>query len=98
MDRRALGFVYQEVRLRCHGKHEHIEISLEAHAQSRGKCSECRQPAPGYDQLPVRWWLFVPLWGIPTYFIYAPRRVECPEHGIGVEHMPWNKEIGRAHV
>lgn len=85
------GFVYREVRLRCHGQHLHIEITLEAHAQSRGQCSECRQPAPGYDQLPVRGWLFVPLWGIPTYFIYAPRRVECPEHGIGVEHMPWNE-------
>jgi hypothetical protein len=24
----------------------------------------------------------VPLWGIPTYFCYAPRRVECGEHGV----------------
>jgi transposase len=34
--------------------------------------------------------LFVPLWNIPTYFYYAPRRVSCPEHGIGVEHLPWS--------
>jgi len=33
----------------------------------------------------------VPLWGIPTYFVYAPRRVECPEHGVVVEHMPWSE-------
>ena len=38
----------------------------------RGRCSECRQPAPGYDRLPERSWLFVPLWGIKTYFRYAP--------------------------
>jgi transposase len=40
--------------------------------------------------LPQRRWLFVPLWGIATYFCYAPRRVECAEHGIVVEHIPWS--------
>ena len=28
---------------------------------------------------PERWWRFVPLWGIATWFRYPPRRVECPE-------------------
>jgi len=37
-----------------------------------------------------RRWLFVPLWNIPTYFCYAPRRVECAEHGVVVEHIPWS--------
>jgi transposase len=40
--------------------------------------------------LPERRWLFVPLWGIPTYFFYAPRRVECTDHGVVVEHIPWS--------
>jgi hypothetical protein len=40
--------------------------------------------------LPERRWLFVPLWGIPTWFCYAPRRVECAEHGVVVEHIPWS--------
>jgi transposase len=57
----------------------------------RGKCSECEQPAPGYDRLEERRWLHVPLWGIPTYFFYAPRRVQCPEHGVVVEAIPWNQ-------
>jgi len=35
--------------------------------------------------------LHVPLWGIPSYFLYAPRRVECPEHGIVVEEIPWSQ-------
>jgi hypothetical protein len=30
------------------------------------------------------------LWNIPTHFHYAARRVECSEHGIGVEHIPWS--------
>jgi transposase len=89
---RFAGFVYQQVRLRCYrGQPQCIEITLEPHAQSRAKCSECRRPAPGYDRLPQRGWLFVPLWGIKTYFVYAPRRVECPEHGIVVEHLPWSQ-------
>jgi transposase len=89
---RFAGFVYQEVRLRCHrGKPLRIEITLEAHQGRPGHCSECRKPAPGYDRLPERSWLFVPLWGIATCFLYAPRRVECAEHGIIVEHLPWSQ-------
>ena len=49
------------------------------------------KPSPGYDQLPERRWLFVPLWGIIVHFFYPPRRVECPEHGVGVEHIPWSQ-------
>jgi transposase len=87
-----VGFVYREVRLHGRkGKPTSIEITLEPHAGIRGRCGECRRPAPGYDQLPERRWLFVPLWGIPTYFRYAPRRVECAEHGVVVEHIPWSE-------
>jgi transposase len=87
-----VGFVYQEVRLRCdHGRPHHIEIKLQPHQGIPAKCSECLEPTPGYDRLPERGWLFVPLWGIKTYFLYAPRRVECPEHGVVVEHIPWSQ-------
>ena len=87
-----VGFVYQEVRLRCHrGRPRCIEIRLEPHRGIRARCSECRRPAPGYDQLPERSWLFVPLWCIKTYFLYPPRRVECPAHGVVVEHIPWSE-------
>jgi transposase len=67
-----------------------IEISLQPHAGIRGRCSQCRRPAPGYDRLPERRWQFVPLWGIGTWFRYAPRRVQCPEHGVAVEYLPWS--------
>jgi transposase len=55
------------------------------------KCSRCLQPAPGYDRLEQRSWLFVPLWGIVTWFLYAARRVHCPEHGVVIEHVPWSE-------
>ena len=31
---------------------------------------------------------FVPLWGMKVFFVYAPRRVDCPQCGIKVEWMP----------
>jgi len=72
------------------GRPQSIEITVEAHAGIRRRCSRCLLPAPGYDRLPKRRWLFVPLWGIPTHFCYAPRRVECSSHGVAVEHIPWS--------
>jgi transposase len=89
---RFVGFVYHEVRLlECGGGQTRIEIQLQPHGGMRGRCSQCQQPAPGYDRLPVRRWQFVPLWGIPTHFLYAPRRVRCAAHGVVVEHMPWSE-------
>ena len=86
------GFVYQEIELLRHQeKAQAIHIRLQAHKGMRGRCSQCQRTAPGYDRLEERRWLHVPLWGIPTYFFYAPRRVECPEHGIVVEAIPWSE-------
>jgi transposase len=86
-----VGFVYQDVRLRAQGRDvERIEVSVAPHNGIQARCSQCRLPAPGYDRLAERHWEFVPLWGIPVSFLYAPRRVECVEHGIVVEHIPWS--------
>jgi transposase len=86
------GFVFQDIGLRRYrdGRPREIEITLEPHNGICAKCSRCLQPAPGYDQLPQRRWLFVPLWGIVTWFVYAARRVQCPEHGVVIEHVPWS--------
>ena len=89
---RFVGFLYQDVRLVCErGQPHRIEITLKPHDQIPAHCSKCCQPAPGYDRLPTRQWLFVPLWGIRTYLLYPPRRVDCSTHGIGVEHLPWSQ-------
>jgi len=86
------GFVFKDIRLQCHrdGQPRPIEIALEPHGSIPAKCSRCLQPAPGYDHLPQRRFLFVPLWGIVTWFLYAARRVNCPEHGVVVEPVPWS--------
>ena len=88
---RFTGFIYRQVRLRGRGASLRIDIYLEAHASIKGRCALCQKPAPGYDRLSERSWSFVPLWGIPTHLRYPPRRVNCPEHGIGVEHLPWSE-------
>ena len=86
------GFVYQDIRLSdpVPGQSRELHISLVEHAGRPAKCSRCQRPAPGYDRLPVRAWLFVPLWGLVTRFFYASRRVRCPEHGVVIEHVPWS--------
>lgn len=86
-----VGFVYQSISLRGSGGAQRIEVKIEPHRGIRAKCSTCLEPCPGYDLLAERRWLFVPLWGIVVHFFYAPRRVECPEHGVGVETIPWSQ-------
>jgi transposase len=85
-----VGFVYREVRMLGDKRPEAIEVRVAAHAGIGARCSQCQRRSPGYDRLPERRWQFVPLWGIPVWFLYAPRRVQCIEHGVVVEHIPWS--------
>ena len=86
------GFVFEDIRMhQPAGRPSHLEIVILPHAGIPAKCSRCLKPAPGYDRLPPRSWLFVPLWGLVVWFIYAARRVQCPEHGVVVEHVPWSE-------
>jgi transposase len=88
-----VGFVYDDIRLCRDGRDRgrRVEITLQPHGGIPAKCSRCLEPCPGYDQLPQRPWLFPPLWGRKSYFLYAPRRVNCPQHGVVVEHIPWSQ-------
>jgi transposase len=87
------GFVFRDIRLHRDrdGQCSHVDITVEPHGGIPAKCSRCLKPAPGYDQLEQRRWLFPPLWGLKAFFLYAARRVECPEHGVVVEHIPWSE-------
>jgi transposase len=88
------GFLYRHVRISALGRDRApIKIALASHRRMRARCSQCRLAAPGYDRLPERNWDFVPLWvwGMPISFRYAPRRVQCQEHGVVVEHIPWSE-------
>ncbi len=90
------GFIYESVELKKITKafgiqKMELQVMIREHKQRKPYCSQCGQPAPVYDHLPMRDWLHVPLWNIPVRMFYAPRRVDCPTCGITVETMPWNE-------
>lgn len=83
------SFVYTTVRWIEHAGKTALEVDIEPRSNSRGVCSGCEQPRPGYDKLPARRFEFVPLWGMKVFFVYAPRRVDCSSCGVRVERLPW---------
>lgn len=84
------SFVYADVRFHGQGERARIETIIKPRSNSKARCSVCERSCPGYDHLPIRRFEFVPLWAMAVFFVYAPRRVQCPEHGVVVELMPWS--------
>jgi transposase len=85
---RFRGFVYH--RARFSPDHKSIEVSVRPRKGSAGICSRCHQPAPGYDQLAVRRFEFIPVWGFFVFLLYTMRRVDCRRcGGVAVEEVPW---------
>lgn len=82
---RIKGFVYEEVRWAG----DQIEVAVRPRQGSRPVCSACGRRGPGYDTLPQRRFDFVPLWALGVVFVYAMRRVDCPDCGVTVEQVPW---------
>jgi len=90
------GFVYGAVRLGQARGTLVIEVDIRPRANRRLTCAGCAQPGPGYDTLAPRRFEFVPLWGIPVFFLYAMRRVQCRTCGVRVEAVPW--AAGKHHL
>lgn len=78
-------FVYGKTRL----TDNKISIEISARKGSCGICSKCACKAPSYGRLKERRFRFIPLWGYDVEFVYRPRRVQCPVHGVIVERLPW---------
>ena len=66
-----------------------LKVEIVPRKNSKGICSKCHQPAPGYDKLEEREFEFIPVWGFPVFFVYRMRRVECSTCGVRVEEVPW---------
>jgi transposase len=66
-----------------------LEITVRPRKGSKPICSGCKQKHPGYDTLALRHFEHIPLWGLLVFFLYAPRRVQCPQCGVKVEEIPW---------
>jgi len=81
------GFVYERARLCEHSNT--IEIDVRPRQGSKARCSGCSRPAAGYDQLAVRRFDFIPIWGFAVVLLYTMRRVACRRCGVKVEEVPW---------
>lgn len=92
---RHKSFVYRKARFRDDDQGLALEVTLEPRANGQPVCSGCGKKRPGYDRLRARRFQFVPLWGIAVFFVYAPRRVDCPRCGVKVEQLPWATGKGR---
>jgi len=87
----------QKFKSFIYGKAEFLEeagrliLLIQVLPRKNGKpvCPWCERRRPGYDTLEPRRFEFVPLWGIPVFFLYSMRRVDCPLCGIVAEKVPW---------
>jgi transposase len=86
------GFAIKSVRHSLGEPKPRIDVDLDIDVRMKRRCSCCGLPGRIHDKLPMRPWHFVPLWNIPVYLHYAPRRVVCPATSKPtVEVMPWNR-------
>jgi len=86
---RYKSFVYKKVSWDETASRLTLRVFLDHRSNGRPVCSGCGRVRPGDDRLRERTWEFVPLWQIAVLFVYAPRRVDCPECGVVVERLPW---------
>lgn len=94
---RYRGFVYREAKfVEGFAAAVVLHVLLVPDARTQPTCSGCGTKGPGYDTLGERWFEFVPLWGIPVFFLYSMRRVDCRKCGVIVEAVPWAE--GKSHL
>ena len=76
------GEVFEEKR---------IYIWLRPIRRYQSRCPMCGKRCHGYDYRSngESWWRASNLNGIPVYLFYRRQRIECPEHGVHAEWIPW---------
>lgn len=54
-------------------------------------CPVCGKRCPGYDKKynTESTWRAPNLNGVPVYICYRPNRIQCPDHGVLTEYIPW---------
>jgi transposase len=88
---RYRSFVFEHVAWDAEAERLTLRVEIDHRSNGRPICSGCGRHRPGYDRLPERSWDYAPLWEIPVLFVYAPRRVNCPDCGIVTEWVPWSQ-------
>jgi len=83
------SFVYGPARVVEGERGLELEVEIEPRGNGKPECSRCGYRGGCYDHLPQRRYEFIPVWGLRVFFVYSPRRVNCPGCGITVERVPW---------
>ena len=83
-----------EVNIHRYGEtHRQTRICVHVRPYTRVQklCPVCRKRCPGYDtkSSTESSWRAPNLNGVPVYICYRPNRIECSEHGILTEYIPW---------
>src|ERR1035438_1924512 len=82
------GFVYEGASFA--EDEQAILVPVRPRKRSVAICSDCHQPAPGYDQSRTpRLFEFIGFWGYLVFLVYCMRRVNCRQCGVVVEEVPW---------
>lgn len=70
---------------------DHIEVHARPYKRIMGCCPECRKHCSTYDHQAKEdvSWRANSLNGVPVVILYRPVRIQCPEHGVLNEYMPW---------
>lgn len=84
------SFVYENERIEELDGRECLVVDIAARKNGKPICSGCNRAGSIYDhQQQARYFEFIPLWGVPVYFKYAMRRVNCRVCGVKTERVPW---------
>lgn len=75
---------------------EVLVFSVRCKTGEAGRCSRCRKRCPGYDGGDgTRRWRTLDVGTTKAYLQASVPRVQCPEHGVVVAHLPWARPGAR---
>ena len=87
---RFKSFVYGSTSVQLVDGVEALIIDIKPRRNSRPVCPKCGKRRNIYDRQPPRLFEYLPVWTFKVFFRYPPRRVNCPDHGVKVEALPWS--------
>lgn len=72
-------------------RRDSIHVTCRPYKRIRQQCPICRKKCSIYDHQAKEEvsWRANSLNGVPIYLLYKPVRVECKEHGVLTEYIPW---------
>lgn len=73
-----------------------VVVSVRAFKNRQSRCPKCDKRCPGYDQpVQVRRWRHLDFGAFKCYLEAAVRRIECDEHGVLTESVPWARPAAK---